>query len=77
MILEGRCAVESVRRLCGATDPLKAEPGTIRGDLALKKTNVIPNIVHASDSSESAKREMSLFFKEEEIIDYERIDQNL
>lgn len=77
MILEGRSAIEATRKLCGDTDPLKAAPGTIRGDLALKKTDVLCNLVHASDSEESSQKEISLFFKESELIKYERIDQNL
>ena len=48
-----------VRAMMGATDPLKAEPGTIRGDLG---TEVTENLVHGSDSAESAQREVSLFF---------------
>ncbi len=75
MILEGRSAIESTRKLCGATDPLNAAAGTIRGDWALKITEVIPNLVHASDSRKSADKEISLFFDKNEILGYERIDQ--
>ena len=71
MVIEGRGAIEVVRRLVGATDPAKAEPGTIRGDLALERRTVIFNLVHASDSTESAKREISLFFDDSEVQDYE------
>lgn len=60
-ILEGENAIELVRTLLGATDPLKAAPGTIRGDYG----TVLPyNVVHASDSPESAVREIGLFFPE-------------
>jgi nucleoside-diphosphate kinase len=60
-ILEGANAVALVRQLLGATDPLKATPGTIRGDYG----TVLPyNVVHASDSPESAAREIKLFFPE-------------
>lgn len=59
MVLEGRSAVSVVRRLIGATDPVNAEPGTIRGDLGLDLTD---NLVHASDSEESFRRECSIFF---------------
>lgn len=60
-ILEGENAIELVRQLLGATDPLKAAPGTIRGDYG----TVLPyNVVHASDSPESAAREIKLFFPE-------------
>ena len=56
---EGPRAVEAFRALAGATDPVKAAPGTIRGDFALEVQN---NIVHGSDSDESAAREIELFF---------------
>ncbi|MGB9867245.1 MAG: nucleoside-diphosphate kinase [Bacillota bacterium] len=61
MILEGREAVKTVRQLVGATDPVLALPGTIRGDLA---TEVTRNLVHAADSLEAAEREWALFFPE-------------
>jgi nucleoside-diphosphate kinase len=70
-VVVGRGAVEVVRRMVGSTDPSKAEPGTIRGDFGLSLTK---NVVHASDSPESAEREIKLFFSEEEIYDYERAD---
>jgi nucleoside-diphosphate kinase len=69
MVWEGREAVSMVRGLMGATDPLKAAPGTIRGDLAL---DLGMNLVHGSDSSERAKTEIALFFKPSELISYER-----
>lgn len=59
MVVEGERAVEAFRALAGATDPLRATPGTIRGDLALEVQN---NIVHGSDSVSSAEREIALFF---------------
>ncbi|MCS7110343.1 MAG: nucleoside-diphosphate kinase [Candidatus Caldarchaeum sp.] len=59
MVLEGRQAVEVVRKLIGATDPTKAEPGTIRGDYGLDITD---NLVHASDSPESFEKESAIFF---------------
>jgi nucleoside-diphosphate kinase len=58
-VVEGPRAVEAFRQLAGATDPLRAAPGSIRGDYALEVQN---NIVHGSDSAESAKREIGLFF---------------
>ena len=67
MVLEGEDAVALLRRLCGSTKPLEAAPGTIRGDYAMH-TNL--NIIHASDSPESAAREIGLFFKLEEILDW-------
>ena len=59
MVLEGDEAVEIVRALNGATDGRKAAPGTIRGDLSLSNRE---NLVHGSDSEESAKREIALWF---------------
>jgi nucleoside-diphosphate kinase len=59
VVAEGPRAIEAFRALAGATDPVKATPGTIRGDFALEVQN---NIVHGSDSPESAAREIALFF---------------
>ena len=59
LVLEGERAIEAVRALNGATDGVKAAPGTIRGDLCLSGSQ---NIVHASDSPESAAREIALWF---------------
>ncbi|WP_222193236.1 nucleoside-diphosphate kinase [Modestobacter italicus] len=59
LVVEGPRAIEAFRALAGATDPVKAAPGTIRGDFALE---VQSNIVHGSDSPESAAREIALFF---------------
>ena len=59
LVAEGPRAIEAFRALAGATDPVKATPGTIRGDFALEVQN---NIVHGSDSPESAEREVKLFF---------------
>ena len=65
MIAEGNRVIEGFRKLAGTTDPTTAEPGTIRGDLARDKgTKVVQNIVHGSDSPESAEREISIFFPE-------------
>jgi nucleoside-diphosphate kinase len=61
MVVEGPRAIEAFRALAGATDPVKAGPGTIRGDHALE---IGENIVHGSDSPESAAREIKLFFPE-------------
>jgi nucleoside-diphosphate kinase len=68
MILEGEEAVTMTRRLTGPTDIHDSPPGTIRGDFAYR-TRL--NIVHASDSLASARREAALFFKPEEIFDWE------
>lgn len=69
MVLEGSNAVELVRRTIGSTDPVQAEPGTIRGDLAVE---IGRNLIHGSDSLETAATEISFFFKSEEIMDYTR-----
>ncbi len=63
-VWEGREAVQAVRRLIGATDPVKADPGTIRGDFGLDITD---NLIHASDSAESFDKECFIFFRPEEI----------
>ncbi|MDT7872156.1 MAG: nucleoside-diphosphate kinase [Sulfolobaceae archaeon] len=65
MVVEGEEAVTVVRKMIGNTDPKEAPPGTIRGDYALTKAE---NVIHASDSEEKAKREMSIFFVEKEIV---------
>jgi nucleoside-diphosphate kinase len=61
MVLEGHEAVTAARQLIGATNPLEAAPGSIRGDFGLE---VQTNLVHGSDSDESAAREVALFFPE-------------
>jgi nucleoside-diphosphate kinase len=61
LVAEGQRAIEAFRGLAGATDPVKATPGTIRGDYALE---VGQNMVHGSDSPESAEREIKIFFPE-------------
>ena len=64
IIAEGNRVIEGFRKLAGATDPTVAEPGTIRGDLARDQgTKVVQNIVHGSDSEESAAREIGIWFK--------------
>ncbi|MGI6307787.1 MAG: nucleoside-diphosphate kinase [Dethiobacteria bacterium] len=69
MIWEGKEAIQVARKMMGNTDPQEAPPGTIRGDYGLFTGN---NIVHGSDSLESAAREISLFFSPEEIINYHK-----
>ena len=68
-VFEGPNAVGVVRQAMGATDPQKAEPGTIRGDLALYIQN---NLIHGSDSPASAQREIALFFGESDIVGWDR-----
>lgn len=70
MVCEGKNAVGVLRTLVGATNPIEASPGTMRGDFSL---DIGRNIVHASDSIQSAEREINLFFEQEEIFDYTRI----
>ena len=69
MAWEADNAVEAVRNTMGQTDPTASSPGTIRGDLAL---DIGRNLVHGSDSPESAQRELALFFKAGELLDYTR-----
>ena len=61
--------IKGVRMLCGATNPAEAGPGTIRGDFA---KNIDNNIIHSSDSEETAAKELARFFKSEELFDYAR-----
>ncbi|MCH7836201.1 MAG: nucleoside-diphosphate kinase [Chloroflexi bacterium] len=68
-VFEGTNAVETVRKAMGATDPAAADAGTIRGDLALE---IGRNLIHGSDSLESAKREIALFYREDEVHSYSR-----
>ncbi|MFB6291166.1 MAG: nucleoside-diphosphate kinase [Candidatus Bipolaricaulia bacterium] len=68
MVVEGEQAISVIRDMMGATNPFEAKPGTIRGDYGLDLTK---NLIHGSDSTESAKREIEIFFDEEEILDYE------
>ncbi|ADB57564.1 nucleoside-diphosphate kinase [Archaeoglobus profundus] len=73
MVVEGKNAIKIVRTLVGATNPAEAAPGTIRGDFGME---VGRNVIHASDSPESAEREIALFFKPDEIVEYRRIDED-
>lgn len=74
MVIEGEEAISSIRKIVGATNPLEADLGTIRGDFAMDTGR---NIIHASDSPASAEREIGLFFYEDEICDYKITDKNL
>jgi len=65
MVVEGAQAIKTVRNMMGATDPFEAKLGTIRGDYALI---IDENVVHGSDSPESAEREINLFFTEDELV---------
>jgi len=73
MVIEGRNAVSAARDMMGATDPLNAAPGTIRNTYGI---DLGRNVIHGSDSPASAAREIGIFFKEEELIQYDRsVDQ--
>jgi nucleoside-diphosphate kinase len=68
MVWEGDGVVASARRIIGATNPLTAEPGTIRGDFAV---SIGRNIIHGSDAIETAQREISLWFTDAELANWE------
>jgi nucleoside-diphosphate kinase len=65
LVVEGEGAIATMRKTIGATNPANAEPGTIRGDLAVAMPD---NLVHGSDSPESAKREIALWFTDDELV---------
>lgn len=69
MVWEGEGVVAASRKIIGATDPLAAEPGTIRGDYCI---NIGRNLIHGSDALETAQREISLWFKEEELCSWQK-----
>lgn len=71
MVIKGEDAISTIRKMVGATNPLEADMGTIRGDFAMDTGR---NIIHASDSPDSAEREINLFFDESEICDYSIVD---
>ncbi|GMB07871.1 nucleoside diphosphate kinase [Thermolongibacillus altinsuensis] len=70
MVWEGDNVIAVARQMMGKTNPQEALPGTIRGDFGL---TVGKNIIHGSDSKESAEREIQLFFKEEELVSYSKL----
>ena len=72
MVWEGEGVIASARKLIGATKPLEAEPGTIRGDLAV---NIGRNVIHGSDGSDTAVFEINLWFQENELVDWNPSDQ--
>ncbi|HSO25799.1 MAG TPA: nucleoside-diphosphate kinase [Methanobacteriaceae archaeon] len=74
MVIQGDDCISLIRKMVGATNPKEADLGTIRGDFALDMGR---NIIHASDSPQSAEREISLFFDETEIVEYEMPDTDL
>lgn len=68
MVWEGDGVIASARKMIGATNPLNAEPGTIRGDLGI---NIGRNIIHGSDAPETAHQEVKLWFKDEELANWQ------
>jgi len=72
MVWEGEGVIASARKLIGATKPLEAEPGTIRGDLAV---NIGRNVIHGSDGSDTASFEINLWFQDEELVEWIPSDQ--
>ena len=68
MVWEGEGVVASARQIIGATNPLSSNPGTIRGDFGI---SIGRNLIHGSDAIETAEREISLWFKEEELCSWE------
>ena len=80
LVTEGPHAIEIIRKLVGTTEPRQASPGTIRGDFAMiesyavanTKQRVLRNLVHASDSAETAAREIALWFTKEELYSYSK-----
>jgi len=72
MVVEGENAIRIMRAINGATNPVEAAPGTIRGDLAIDTGR---NVVHGADSKESAEREIKIHFTDDEITEYTRADE--
>lgn len=68
MVWEGDGVVASARKMIGATNPLTSEPGTIRGDFGV---NIGRNLIHGSDAVETAQNEIALWFKEDELVDWQ------
>jgi nucleoside-diphosphate kinase len=72
MVVEGRGAISAMRKMNGATNPVDAVTGTIRGDYGIETGR---NVVHGSDSAASAAREIALHFNPDELVAYQRIDE--
>ncbi len=84
IVLEGHDVINKVRTIVGDTAPSRAAPGTIRGDFSFDSYGLadvsgrpIQNLIHASDSPDSAKREIAIWFKKDEIHPYQRVDEAL
>lgn len=83
IVVEGNEAIFIVRKIIGATEPRKADPSTIRGryssdsyDLADRRGTPIKNLVHASEDAKTAKREIAIWFKNSELVSYNRADDS-
>ncbi len=74
MVWEGRNVVAIARTLIGATNPQEAAPGTIRGDFGI---DIGRNVIHGSDSLQSAAREIGIHFRQEDIVTFTRIDESI
>lgn len=73
MVWEGKNVVALAREMMGATNPVNASPGSIRGSFAM---DISRNVIHGSDSVENAQREIALYFKPEEILDYKKAGED-
>ncbi|GIO28454.1 nucleoside-diphosphate kinase [Ornithinibacillus bavariensis] len=73
MVWEGENVIKTAREMMGKTNPAEAAPGTIRGDFGV---TVGKNVIHGSDSPESAEREINLFFDQKELVSYTKQDQS-
>jgi len=74
MVWEGRNVVTVVRKVIGSTNPQEAAPGTVRGDFGM---DIGRNVIHASDSPESAVREIAIHFNQKEVVGYKRTDESV
>ena len=84
VVVDGHGAVEKVRTLCGGTNPQECPPGTIRGDFSIDSyhladlsSRALQDLIHASDSGKEAEREIAVWFSEEEIHAWKRVDEDL
>lgn len=82
LVIEGHGAIEKVRAMVGATAPMNAMPGTIRGDFAFDSYGLadqsgrpLQNLIHASDSIDNANREIKIWFSEQEVFPFKRVDE--
>lgn len=82
IVVEGVNAIENIRKLCGTTEPKAASPGTIRGDFSHtsyghsdNEKKVIKNVIHASENTDYAKKEIALWFSPEEIVEYKNVHE--